>query len=978
MADEAKLIAVVEARTVQFERALKKIESQTDKTFRRTETSARRMDSSFRRSAGNVVFLDRSMQSLGRSMAGVGRTLIAGTAISGVLSLTGAINKARDAVRQFDAISDQAAATGLDTDFFQGIVFGAKEAGVNQDRLNDALVTFSKNAGLAAEGKGRMVSQLKALNPALLQALQNAGSTADRLRILADALATETDASRRAAIGAATLGDAWDELLPVFAKGAQGLDNLVARAREMGVIVPPEMLRNAGELEDKLNTLSFVIDQNLNQALVTLAPQLVLASEAAASLAKSFKEIIGPAQQVVEALNQTRAGAAALATAIDPVGFWKAMAAGMSLFGDEAQESIERMPRLQAEIAEIEARIATMKEGFGEGIFTEQAIAGDVARLRVLKEEIAAIEQGIRDAKDADLAPRPIPVAPQPLPPAVIIDEEAAKELERQREAVVELISDLQFELEQLGRNAEEQAVANALREAGAVATQEQRTEIERLVRTIEQEEAAQKALADAQEEAAKRAEDAAEEAQRQAIERIDALRTATGGLLSAFNDELFRTGSLMDALRAAAQELQRILLRIAEQALISALFGPQGTAPGGILGGLLGGGGVGTAAPRITLPVTVQPVPATATAAPAITSRTLLPPVIENTIPTLQSFGRSVQAASQNLLEFAPAVDGTTTRFGSLLDLIRQSEVGPTGGFNTTLGFGRFGGAGANLTGMTLDQIDALQTQILNNPANTFGASPVGAFQITRTTLRGLRDQLGLTGQELFTPELQTQLAEQLIQNRLAEAQRLGVSPVMSLRNEWEGLQNVDAGAIQAALDQAAGDITSSTQELSTGLSTAASSVTQAAGTFTPQLTSGLSSITSAVTSSAASFGPSFQQALQSVIASIPAGSAGAGQGLQLAGFLSSIGYGGLFQHGGRLGAGKWGIAGEHGPEIIMGPANIVPPRLIPPHERQRERRGDVHVSNTFVVPSIDNPRSQNQMASKSAASVQRAVRIM
>lgn len=36
----------------------------------------------------------------------------------------------------------------------------------------------------------------------------------------------------------------------------------------------------------------------------------------------------------------------------------------------------------------------------------------------------------------------------------------------------------------------------------------------------------------------------------------------------------------------------------------------------------------------------------------------------------------------------------------------------------------------------------------------------------------------------------------------------------------------------------------------------------------------------------------------------------------------------GGLYANDGRLGAGKWGIAGEAGPEIIHGPANITPIR--------------------------------------------------
>lgn len=35
---------------------------------------------------------------------------------------------------------------------------------------------------------------------------------------------------------------------------------------------------------------------------------------------------------------------------------------------------------------------------------------------------------------------------------------------------------------------------------------------------------------------------------------------------------------------------------------------------------------------------------------------------------------------------------------------------------------------------------------------------------------------------------------------------------------------------------------------------------------------------------------------------------------------------FGGFFAQGGQLGAGKWGIAGENGPELIKGPANVVP----------------------------------------------------
>lgn len=51
--------------------------------------------------------------------------------------------------------------------------------------------------------------------------------------------------------------------------------------------------------------------------------------------------------------------------------------------------------------------------------------------------------------------------------------------------------------------------------------------------------------------------------------------------------------------------------------------------------------------------------------------------------------------------------------------------------------------------------------------------------------------------------------------------------------------------------------------------------------------------------------------------------------------------GFGGFYANGGVLGAGKWGIAGEAGPEIIHGPARITP---------MTDRRGGVVVNNNVI----------------------------
>jgi hypothetical protein len=53
--------------------------------------------------------------------------------------------------------------------------------------------------------------------------------------------------------------------------------------------------------------------------------------------------------------------------------------------------------------------------------------------------------------------------------------------------------------------------------------------------------------------------------------------------------------------------------------------------------------------------------------------------------------------------------------------------------------------------------------------------------------------------------------------------------------------------------------------------------------------------------------------------------GGGSSGKGL-FSGSPFKLNFGGFFADGGGLGAGKWGIAGENGPEIIHGPANVSP----------------------------------------------------
>lgn len=92
------------------------------------------------------------------------------------------------------------------------------------------------------------------------------------------------------------------------------------------------------------------------------------------------------------------------------------------------------------------------------------------------------------------------------------------------------------------------------------------------------------------------------------------------------------------------------------------------------------------------------------------------------------------------------------------LLDLIGRVES--RGNYNAKFSKSK---STEDLSKYTLDQIHDMQRRW----GRLTGSSAFGKYQIIRKTLLGLRDQMDLPGSKKFTPELQDQMAEQLLINR-------------------------------------------------------------------------------------------------------------------------------------------------------------------------------------------------------------------
>lgn len=144
------------------------------------------------------------------------------------------------------------------------------------------------------------------------------------------------------------------------------------------------------------------------------------------------------------------------------------------------------------------------------------------------------------------------------------------------------------------------------------------------------------------------------------------------------------------------------------------------------------------------------------------------------------------------------PSTGAGTGPYKPILDFIAQSEgtaKAAGGGYNTSLGYGRFlpGGEEQTLTGKSLNEILALGDHMRRQPGNP-NSSALGRYQIVGTTLREQMRKLGLKGTDKFSEATQDRIGANLVRQRGANG---------SLGQEWASLTG---GKLAQAVELARG----------------------------------------------------------------------------------------------------------------------------------------------------------------------------
>lgn len=346
------------AAGVEGDRALDRI----TKGARPASTGLQAVNNASKEARRGLEGMAASSGPVGRALSGINTGgLLAAAGIGALaLGLNKAKNIALDAVSDFDQLGKTADKIGIATDSLQELRFAAGSlAGFTDQQLDTSLQRLSRKMGDAARGVGEAVKVFGELDVEI----QNSDGT---LRALDDVLgdvAVRMDAMTSDQQRLSTAVKLFDSegagMVNVLRDAGQAMEDTRARARDLGIVIDEQVIRNAEEMQDRLDTASKVIDANLKQAFIDLAPIVLEVVELFASSARVLNDV---RDAIVDVENASQRGLESQATTLQGLigdleaglrAYDDAVAAGTNTLRQDAS-ALAAEPLLRARIAELE------------------------------------------------------------------------------------------------------------------------------------------------------------------------------------------------------------------------------------------------------------------------------------------------------------------------------------------------------------------------------------------------------------------------------------------------------------------------------------------------------------------------------------------------------------------------------------------------------------------------------------------------
>lgn len=256
-----------------------------------------------------VALFNRSMQNVAATAGDV-----AGRIGGPFLALAGSVGfSLQQSVTNFastgDALDKMSQRIGITAEQLQEFSYAATHAGAAPEDLEDALKDLGEHMAEIANGidtSSDAFTLFQKLGIEMKDAAGNMRPVEQVFLELADAIQRNEDPALRAKMAMATMGDSGRKLIPMLTSGSDGLKQMAAQARGLGLVMSNDAVASAATMTDHMDDMRAVIGSVGNAIGAKLAPTVIRMSDRFRDLAAANREAFSQKfASVAERLAQT-------------------------------------------------------------------------------------------------------------------------------------------------------------------------------------------------------------------------------------------------------------------------------------------------------------------------------------------------------------------------------------------------------------------------------------------------------------------------------------------------------------------------------------------------------------------------------------------------------------------------------------------------------------------------------------------------
>jgi len=219
--------------------------------------------------------------------------LIGGVGIAALGAAAGLAVLVKKSFEYIDTLGKTSARTGITTDTLQAFQLAAIESGSTIEQTQKGLEKFSRSIGDAGRGLKTQQDIFKDLG---VEIKNNDGSLKSYEQVLfdvAEGLGTLGSASERATALANLFGRSGLQFTETFRDGAKGLEAVIQRSRDLGIILSTKTIRNVEQFNDSMAVVKLQLGAVKNEVFAAFVPALQAISEKLSGTLKDANSAAG-------------------------------------------------------------------------------------------------------------------------------------------------------------------------------------------------------------------------------------------------------------------------------------------------------------------------------------------------------------------------------------------------------------------------------------------------------------------------------------------------------------------------------------------------------------------------------------------------------------------------------------------------------------------------------------------------------------